>query len=132
VWHFQYNGFYTAITVTPLQGNVGNGTASQVAYITVFDRRILYDTRPHVAARRRQLSRTCFISRFKRSMIMLKFACKDVGVECDFVATGATTEEVKEKAFAHAGVVHADMLKAMNKDELAQMTKAVEANIKPE
>jgi hypothetical protein len=24
------------------------------------------------------------------------------------------------------------MLKAMNKDELAQMTKAVEANIKPE
>ena len=26
------------------------------------------------------------------------------------VATGATAEEVKEKAFAHAGVVHADML----------------------
>ena len=63
---------------------------------------------------------------------MLKFACKDVGVECDFVATGATAEEVKEKAFAHAGVVHADMLKAMNEDELAQLTKAVEANIKPE
>jgi len=53
-------------------------------------------------------------------------------VECDFVATGATAEEVKEKAFAHAGVVHADMLKAMNEDEMAQMTKAVEANIKPE
>jgi len=30
--------FGTAITVTPLQGNVGNGMASQVAYITVFDR----------------------------------------------------------------------------------------------
>jgi len=29
-------------------------------------------------------------------------------------------------------VVHADMLKVMNKDELAQMTKAVDANIKPE
>ena len=63
---------------------------------------------------------------------MLKFACKDVGVECDFVATGATAEEVKGKAFAHAGVVHADMLKTMNENEMAQMTKAVEASIKPE
>jgi len=63
---------------------------------------------------------------------MLKFACKNVGVECNFVATGATAEEVKGKAFAHAGVVHAEMLKAMNKDELAQLTKVVEASIKPE
>ena len=62
---------------------------------------------------------------------MLKFACKDVGLECDFVATGATAEEVKEKAIAHAGVVHADMLKTMNQDALAQLTKTVEANIKP-
>jgi predicted small metal-binding protein len=62
---------------------------------------------------------------------MLKFACKDVGLDCDFVAMGATAEEVKEKAFAHAGVVHAGMLKTMNKDELAQLTKTVEANIIP-
>jgi predicted small metal-binding protein len=62
---------------------------------------------------------------------MLKFACKDVGLDCDFVATGATAEEVKTKAFAHAGVVHADVLKAMNKDELAQLTKTVEEKIKP-
>lgn len=62
---------------------------------------------------------------------MLKFACKDVGLECDFVATGATAEEVKQKAFAHAGVVHAGMLKNMNKDEMAKLTKTVEANIKP-
>jgi predicted small metal-binding protein len=62
---------------------------------------------------------------------MLKFACKDVGLKCDFVATGATAAEVKEKAFAHAGVVHADILKPMNKDELEQLTKTVEENIKP-
>lgn len=61
---------------------------------------------------------------------MLKFACRDVGVECDFVATGATAEEVKEKAVAHAGVVHADMLEAMNEDELAHFTSVMEANIK--
>ena len=34
---------------------------------------------------------------------MLKFACKDVGVDCDFVTTGENFEEVKQKAFAHAG-----------------------------
>jgi len=62
---------------------------------------------------------------------MLKFACKDVGLDCDFVATGSTVEEVKEKAFAHAGVVHADVLKGMNKDEMTQMTKSVEEKIKP-
>ncbi len=62
---------------------------------------------------------------------MFTYACKDLGVDCDFVTTGATVEEVKEKVFAHASVVHADMLKAMNQDELAQLTKAVEANIKP-
>jgi len=60
---------------------------------------------------------------------MLKFSCKDLGMACDFVATGATVEEVKQKAFAHAGVVHAAELKGMNQAELA---KSVEANIKPE
>ena len=61
---------------------------------------------------------------------MFKFACKDVGVDCDFVVTGATAEEVKQKAFAHAGVVHAVIMKNMNETELAQLTKAVEASIK--
>jgi predicted small metal-binding protein len=62
---------------------------------------------------------------------MYQYACRDVGVDCDFVTTGATIDEVKEKAFAHAGVVHVDVMKNMNEDELAQLTKAVEAVIKP-
>jgi len=48
---------------------------------------------------------------------MLKFACKDIGVDCDFVARGETVEEVKEKAFAHAGVVHAEILKSMTEEQ---------------
>ncbi len=63
---------------------------------------------------------------------MLRFACKDLGVDCDFVAKGATVDEVKNKAFAHAGVVHADMMKAMSEEEKAKMAKAVEESIKPE
>lgn len=32
--------------------------------------------------------------------------CRDVGVDCDFVARGATEEEVLEKARAHAASDH--------------------------
>ena len=41
----EVNGSQRAATVTLLQGNDGNGTAERVAYITVNDRRILYDTK---------------------------------------------------------------------------------------
>ena len=50
---------------------------------------------------------------------MLKFACKATGVDCDFVATGETVEEIKEKAFAHAGVVHAEILNSMTDEQKA-------------
>lgn len=61
---------------------------------------------------------------------MLKFACKDAGVDCDYIATGETVEEVKENAFAHAGVVHAEILKSMSQEQLAELTRTVEAKIK--
>jgi predicted small metal-binding protein len=64
-------------------------------------------------------------------MNMFKYGCRYVGVDCDYVVTGTTFEEVKEKVFAHAGVAHAEMLKGMTRDELAQMTNAVEGAIKP-
>jgi predicted small metal-binding protein len=63
--------------------------------------------------------------------MMLRFACRDVGVDCDFVATGDTAEDVKNKAFAHAGVVHADLMNGMNDEQKAQMVTAVEASIRP-
>ena len=61
---------------------------------------------------------------------MYRFACRDVGVDCDFVTTAVTVEQVKTQAFAHAGVVHADLLKGLSKDEMEKMTGAVEASIK--
>ena len=33
-------------------------------------------------------------------------SCRDVGVDCDFVARGATVEEVMEKAQQHARTDH--------------------------
>jgi predicted small metal-binding protein len=37
---------------------------------------------------------------------MKKLTCRDVGVDCDFVATGATEEEVMQKAGEHGKKVH--------------------------
>ena len=62
---------------------------------------------------------------------MLKFACKDAGVDCDFVATGETAEEVKQKAFDHAGVVHAEIMRSMTQEQLEELAKTVDASIQP-
>ena len=62
---------------------------------------------------------------------MLNFACKDAGVECNFIATGNSVEEVKHVAFAHAEVVHKEILTAMTPEQLEELAKTVEAKIKP-
>ena len=61
---------------------------------------------------------------------MMKFACKDLGMDCDFVATGATKEEVMQKAMAHGGVAHAALMKDMSKEQMEQFGKQLEASIK--
>ena len=61
---------------------------------------------------------------------MYTFACRDVGVDCSFVAEGNTAEEVKQAAFVHAEVVHADLMKSMSPEQLAQLEQAVASNTK--
>jgi predicted small metal-binding protein len=63
---------------------------------------------------------------------MKSFACKDLGVDCNFVATGSTVEEVKQKAMAHAQVAHKELLKTMaaTPAQAAEMDKAMTMAIK--
>jgi predicted small metal-binding protein len=42
----------------------------------------------------------------RRCKVSKVLTCRDVGVECDFVARGATVEEVMEKAREHATKDH--------------------------
>ena len=60
---------------------------------------------------------------------MYRFACKDLGVDCEFVATAPSPEEVRTQALSHAGVVHAGLLQAMTDGQKAEMVKALEAAI---
>jgi predicted small metal-binding protein len=60
-----------------------------------------------------------------------QYACKDLGVDCDFSTTAESPEEVKKAVFDHAGVVHKEMLQSMTPEQLADLEKAVEGAIKP-
>ncbi len=62
---------------------------------------------------------------------MEKFACKHLGLDCDFVATGATKEEVLKKAMEHGGTVHADLMKDMTKEQAAAFAQKLEDSIQP-
>jgi predicted small metal-binding protein len=41
---------------------------------------------------------------------MLKFECKELGTNCNYVAKGNYLEEVKKNAMEHAQTVHKDWL----------------------
>jgi predicted small metal-binding protein len=49
--------------------------------------------------------------------------CKDVGVDCDFVASGKTEEEVLKKASEHARKDH--NIKRVSKDYLKSWRKLI-------
>lgn len=61
---------------------------------------------------------------------MMKFACKGVGMDCDFVATGPTKEDVLQKAMAHGNTVHSAQMKNMSQEQMKQFGKQLEASIK--
>lgn len=60
---------------------------------------------------------------------MEKFACKNLGVDCDFSATAATKEEVMKMAMEHGGTAHADMMKDMTPEQMAEFGQKLEASI---
>ncbi len=59
---------------------------------------------------------------------MFKLACRDLGQECDFVADGATKEEVMGKLMEHGKSMHAMTDEAMT----PEMTQKAEAAVKEE
>ena len=60
---------------------------------------------------------------------MEQFACKTLGLECDFVATAASKEELMTKVMAHGGTVHADLMAGMNEAQMAEFGQNLEAAI---
>ena len=61
---------------------------------------------------------------------MLKFECKDMGMDCDFVTTAETKAEVIQAASAHAAEMHADMLKSLTPEQMAGLPAQLDSVIK--
>ena len=60
---------------------------------------------------------------------MYTFACKTLGLDCDFVASGPTKEEVKQKAMEHGKIAHADMMRGMTAEQSAEFAKTLDGAI---
>jgi predicted small metal-binding protein len=52
--------------------------------------------------------------------------CRDLGMECTFVASGETADEVKAKMLAHAQEAHADMLAGMSDQETNDLMRMMD------
>jgi predicted small metal-binding protein len=61
---------------------------------------------------------------------MFRFADRDLGMDCDFVVTGDSLEDVKGKAMAHAKEKHGDVLGSLSAEQMAAMDKQLSAAIK--
>jgi predicted small metal-binding protein len=62
---------------------------------------------------------------------MKQFACKDMDMDCDFVASGETVEEVTQLAFEHAQAAHGEVLAQMGAtpEGMQQLTSMVVSKI---
>jgi predicted small metal-binding protein len=60
---------------------------------------------------------------------MERFACKSLGLDCDFVVTGATKDEVMKRAIEHGSVVHADLMRDMTPEQSAKFAEQLRAAI---
>jgi len=59
-------------------------------------------------------------------VLLKRLGCRDVGGDCDFVATGETAEEVKMALFVHAQKAHKDMLASMSPEELNKIAQKMD------
>jgi HSP20 family protein len=62
--------------------------------------------------------------------IMKTLACSDMGIECDYVSTKPTAQEVKDDLLAHAQDVHSEMLVSMSEQEKAEMMRQMDERMK--
>jgi len=63
---------------------------------------------------------------------MKMLACKDIGGNDDFIAKGATVEEVMEKMEAHIKEMHPEMMEGLSEEDIMKMKEMSKMKIKDE
>jgi predicted small metal-binding protein len=57
---------------------------------------------------------------------MLKFECKELGTNCDYMAQGNILVEVKNDAMQHAQYVHKGLLSNMSHQQLTDLERTLQ------
>jgi predicted small metal-binding protein len=63
---------------------------------------------------------------------MKTLACKDMGMTDEFVAKGATEEEIMEKMMEHAKEMHPEMLEGKSEEDMMKMKEMMKMKMKDE
>lgn len=61
---------------------------------------------------------------------MKEIGCRDMGVNCNFVAKGNTDEEIKKALWSHAEKSHAEVVKSLTPDKRKEMNATMDALLK--
>lgn len=61
---------------------------------------------------------------------MKQIGCRDMGVNCDFVAKGSTDEEIKRTLWTHAETSHGEAVKILTPDKKKEMNAKMDALLK--
>ena len=65
---------------------------------------------------------------FCKGKTMKNMSCKDLGgMDCDFVASTNSPDEVKEKMYSHAAESHADVLKSMSEQDKSNINAKIDS-----
>ena len=58
--------------------------------------------------------------------MLIRYSCKDMGLNCSFMVKGETLEEVTRQALAHVQEIHAAEFNQMNTaEEIERMERAL-------
>lgn len=57
---------------------------------------------------------------------MKTLACSDMGMECGYVSTKPTAQEVKDDLLAHAQDAHSEMLASMSEQDKEEMVRQMD------
>ena len=63
---------------------------------------------------------------------MFKFACKDLGLNCDYTAIGENRIDVMQAAMKHAVTDHAETTTNFSEEQSWEYLKALESAVQPE
>jgi predicted small metal-binding protein len=62
----------------------------------------------------------------KDGMMLIRYSCKDMGLDCSFMVKGETLEEVTKKALEHVQEMHTgDFNNIQSPPEIERMEKAL-------